>query len=89
MPCCGQKRAALIYQQTPVYESDGHHNVTNTQTQSEIKEFRFKYIGDSNMIVTGAISSNKYSFRFKEDICIVDARDAPALMADPNLQIVR
>jgi len=86
MACCGQKRAALKYHRTPGYESDGHHNATNTQTQYEIKELRFKYVGDSNMIVTGAISSKKYSFRFKEDICIVDARDAPAFMAETLLQ---
>ena len=85
MACCGQKRAALKYQQILASESNGHPNVNNSQTQFEIKEFRFKYVGDSNMIVTGAITSKKYSFRFKEDICIVDARDAPAFMAETLL----
>jgi len=86
MGCCGQKRAELKQQQISASIHSDQPYQNNSQSRQINKEIRYKYVGSSGKTYTGAITSKKYTFRFKGDICLIDERDAPALSAEPLIQ---
>lgn len=49
----------------------------------------FEYVGASAMMVVGPITGQRYRFSHPGTALEVDLRDAPAMMAVPNLRRVR
>ncbi len=50
---------------------------------------RFQYVGQTGLTVTGPITGRRYRFNGPGAAAEVDARDAPGLVAVPNLRRAR
>ncbi len=49
----------------------------------------FEYVGKTGLMVVGPISGKRYRFNYTGAIVAVDARDAPSLIAVPNLRSIK
>lgn len=88
MSCCGQKRAALKQPQGLTMADPGPTHILNASPPKEEGVRTFQYEGPSSLLVKGAITNKTYAFRFKGEALEIDARDVPAMMAEPDLQWV-
>lgn len=75
MPCCGDKRVQVRQVNQPRAED-------NTPVY-------FQYTGQTGMTVIGRESRLRYRFDTTGAVLAVDARDKSALLAVPNLRMVK
>lgn len=81
MNCCGRRRELAGQAAAP--------ETAETQLRWSAPVGRatvFEYVGATGLTATGPITGQRYRFNRPGEQLAVDARDAPALMAVPNLR---
>ena len=87
MSCCGNKRKEWMN------ESKNSNQKDNVEIDSKIvidenPDKIFEYTGNYSLKITGLVSGNSYTFRFKGEKLKVKYIDSFALMAERDLKIV-
>jgi hypothetical protein len=82
MPCCGQKREHVTPARPPQ-----HVQPRPTATAPSARPpITFEYTGKTSLAVTGPITRASYRFLLPGAKVSVDARDAGAVAAVPNIR---
>jgi hypothetical protein len=82
MSCCGKNRRrppTIAALSTPMV----------TAPRSAPRTVRFEYTGATALTVVGPVSGRRYRFAAPGSVVDVDARDAPSLMAVPQVRPAR
>ena len=92
MPCCGQRRSALIRRITPIrqYSSVPATNLRPGQPQIRLRPsvVAFQYTGTTTLTAVGPLSQRRYHFAGPGAVVEVDPRDRASLASVSNLQQV-
>ena len=86
MACCGKNRIRFHNDTRIGLEAGGQPPVRPAIPPALI---RFEYVGGTGLSVRGPITGRTYRFGASGARVAVDSRDAPSLMAVPNLRTVR
>jgi len=89
MGCCGNKRAELTRQNQTQTPRPAASVPGYTLSRMPAETVCFKYIGETALRVRGMFSGNTYRFTAPGAIVAVDGRDAPGIMAAPNLKRIK
>ena len=84
MPCCGQKRSLVA--EALLNATEQPTATKPTWLVAPQRWVRFQYQGKTALTVRGPISQARYRFGFPDAVVEVDERDAPSMLAVPNLK---
>ena len=87
MNCCGNKRKEWLNESKT---SKSNNTVENDSTIviNENPDKIFEYTGNYSLRITGLVSGNSYTFRFRGDKLKVKYIDSFALLAERDLKII-
>lgn len=87
MSCCGNKRKEWMNESKNSYQKDTAENDSSVVIE-ENRDKIFEYTGNYSLRITGLVSGNSYTFRFKGEKLKIKYIDSFALMAERDLRIV-
>jgi len=88
MACCGKERQQFLREAAGAVSLRGNPSVSLPRVV-EPSYVYFEYVGTSSLTVLGPISGRRYRFDGSGARAAVDRRDAPSIMAVPELRQVR
>ena len=77
MSCCGSKRQSFL--------PETSDNSAASAVSEAIVYVKFRYTGQRSMVVTGGMTGARYRFPAPGAEAMVDHRDAPGMVAVPNM----
>jgi len=83
MPCCGDRRARFVAASAPKRELRSRPVAPAPPARQPVM---FEYTGNSALAVTGPITRATYRFPVPGARVLVDAKDAGAVAAVPNVR---
>jgi hypothetical protein len=87
MNCCGNKRKEWMNESKTSIQSDTVEK-DNNNAIDEYPDKIFEYTGNYSLKISGLVSGNSYSFRFRGDKLKVKYIDSFALLAERDLKII-
>jgi len=87
MNCCGNKRKEWMNESKNSNQKDTAENDSSIVIE-ENRDKIFEYTGNYSLRITGLVSGNSYTFRFKGEKLKVKYIDSFALLAERDLKIV-
>ncbi len=87
MNCCGNKRKEWMNESKTSIQKDNINN-ESTIVIDENPDKLFEYTGNYSLKISGLVSGNSYTFRFKGEKLKVKYIDSFALMAERDLKVV-
>lgn len=85
MSCCGNKRKEWLNESKTSISNEGEND--NNIALDENPDKIFEYTGNYLLRITGLVSGNSYTFRFKGDKLKVKYIDSFALLAERDLRV--
>ena len=86
MSCCGKRRTEIQRTLTNSVPAGIAAPTPSSRREFETAGAYFEYVGRTALTVRGPITGKSYRFGAPGERVTVDARDAPALTAVPNLR---
>jgi len=88
MGCCGKKRNDLNTRVNSPVRRALQNEVARPEAvvESEVARHAFQYMGATALTVRGPATGRTYRFAKRGALVIIDERDAPFLVAVPNLR---
>ena len=89
MPCCGKKREQFRAEFSGLKPPRETEVISVQRQVVAYASAYFQYTGKTGLTALGPVSRQRYRFDSPGAIITVDARDAPYLVAVPNLRRVK
>jgi NADH:ubiquinone oxidoreductase subunit F (NADH-binding) len=88
MSCCGQKRKQWIAEQRQSDQYEHSEAILDFE-EKEKPQVLFEYVGESQLVLEGLSTGEKYQFQSKGQQIKVHFEDSFSLMAEPNLKVIK